>query len=75
MVLQQVSFVERLSLSQRVPIVGSTVYLFSPSIRPKMAVVVVKKRINSRMFHEGRQGLANPPPGTIVDTVITKPEW
>ena len=27
------------------------------------------------MFHESRQGLANPPPGTVVDTVITKPEW
>lgn len=42
---------------------------------PKFGVVVVKKRINSRMFAEMGRQLSNPPPGTIVDTVITKPEW
>ena len=42
---------------------------------PKFAVVVVKKRINARiMAAKGRQ-LVNPPPGTVVDTCITKPEW
>ncbi len=42
--------------------------------RPKFALVVVKKRINTRIFRsEGR--LANPPPGTVVDDVVTKPEW
>ena len=41
---------------------------------PKFAVVVVKKRINTRVFlDEG--GLTNPPPGTIIDTEVTKPEW
>ena len=45
------------------------------SARPKFSVVVVKKRIITRIFtsHQGR--MDNPPPGTIVDSVITKPEW
>ena len=43
-------------------------------IRPKLSVVVVKKRINTRIFHDSR-GLNNPPPGTVIDTEVTKPEW
>lgn len=37
---------------------------------PKLAVVVVSKRINTRLF----QGRNNPRPGTVVDDVITLPE-
>ncbi|CAH0551300.1 unnamed protein product [Brassicogethes aeneus] len=36
----------------------------------KMAFVVVSKRINTRIFHKAD----NPPPGTVVDDVITLPE-
>lgn len=44
--------------------------------RPKVAVVVVKKRINTRFFAKGGgPGLTNPPPGTVVDSEVTKPEW
>ena len=51
------------------------IYLFFFHCSPKFAVVVVKKRINARiMAAKGRQ-LVNPPPGTVVDTCITKPEW
>ena len=39
---------------------------------PKVAVVVVKKRISARFFDKS---LTNPSPGTIVDSEITKPEW
>ncbi|KOC68594.1 Protein piwi [Habropoda laboriosa] len=35
----------------------------------KMAFVIVTKRINTRVFHSQN----NPPPGTIVDDVITNP--
>lgn len=37
----------------------------------KMAFIVVSKRINTRIFAEGGN---NPPPGTVVDDVITLPE-
>lgn len=44
--------------------------------RPKFAVVVVKKRINTRLFSPDQRGQpSNPLPGTIVDCEVTKPEW
>ncbi|XP_058053389.1 protein aubergine-like [Anopheles bellator] len=39
-------------------------------IKPQMAVLVVSKRINTRLFI----GKSNPKPGTVVDDVITLPE-
>ncbi|XP_022914528.2 piwi-like protein Ago3 [Onthophagus taurus] len=37
-----------------------------------MTFVVVKKRINTRIFAESNGGYSNPLPGTIVDTTITR---
>ncbi|KAK9519547.1 hypothetical protein VZT92_022271 [Zoarces viviparus] len=42
---------------------------------PKLSVVVVKKRINSRFFAQIHSKVLNPPPGTIVDSEVTRPEW
>ncbi|CAH2295702.1 piwi 1 [Pelobates cultripes] len=42
---------------------------------PKLTVVVVKKRINARFFAHAGGKLNNPPPGTIVDVEVTRPEW
>ncbi|XP_075119109.1 piwi-like protein 1 [Leptodactylus fuscus] len=42
---------------------------------PKLTVVVVKKRINARFFAIFSGRLQNPPPGTVVDTEVTRPEW
>jgi aubergine-like protein len=36
----------------------------------KLGFIVVNKRINTRLFYDGQ----NPPPGTVVDDVITLPE-
>ncbi|KAH8341627.1 hypothetical protein KR059_012367 [Drosophila kikkawai] len=38
---------------------------------PSFAYVVVTRSMNVRFFHNGRQ---NPPPGTVVDDVVTLPE-
>lgn len=43
--------------------------------RPKLTVVVVKKRICSRFFARIDGKLTNPPPGTVIDTEVTRPEW
>ena len=44
--------------------------------RPKFAVVVVKKRINTRLFAPDQRGQpSNPLPGTVVDDQVTKPDW
>ncbi|XP_077135461.1 piwi-like protein 1 isoform X2 [Ranitomeya variabilis] len=42
---------------------------------PRLTVVVVKKRINARFFANMGGRLQNPPPGTIVDSEVTRPEW
>ena len=51
-------------------------YLFCFHIfRPRLAFIVVKKRINHRFFSYGNNKMNNPPPGTIIDNDITRPEW
>ncbi|XP_069726924.1 piwi-like protein 1 [Phaenicophaeus curvirostris] len=42
---------------------------------PKLTVIVVKKRVSTRLFVQADGTLKNPPPGTIVDGGITRPEW
>uniref|UniRef100_A0AAQ6IRX5 Piwi-like protein 1 n=1 Tax=Anabas testudineus TaxID=64144 RepID=A0AAQ6IRX5_ANATE len=42
---------------------------------PKLSVVVVKKRISSRFFAHINGKVSNPPPGTVVDSEVTRPEW
>ncbi|XP_045889696.1 piwi-like protein 1 [Micropterus dolomieu] len=42
---------------------------------PKLSVVVVKKRISSRFFAHMQGKVTNPPPGTVVDSEVTRPEW
>ena len=39
---------------------------------PKLAVVVVQKRISTRIFGRSGNGYENPPPGVIVDHTVTK---
>ena len=43
--------------------------------KPKLAVVVVQKRISTRIFSRGGTGYENPPPGTILDHTITRKGW
>lgn len=40
-----------------------------------MSFIVVKKRINARFFAKTASGFSNPPCGTVIDTVVTRPEW
>ena len=47
----------------------------SLSLRPKFSVIVVTKRIITRIFLNQRGQINNPPPGTVVDTESTKPQW
>ncbi|XP_073321445.1 piwi-like protein 1 [Pagrus major] len=42
---------------------------------PKLSVVVVKKRISSRFFAHMAGNTTNPPPGTVIDSEVTRPEW
>ncbi|XP_056138266.1 piwi-like protein 1 isoform X3 [Lampris incognitus] len=42
---------------------------------PKLTVVVVKKRGSCRFFTDINGKVSNPPPGTVVDAEVTRPEW
>ncbi|NXP80195.1 PIWL1 protein, partial [Ramphastos sulfuratus] len=42
---------------------------------PRLTVIVVKKRLNTRFFAQCGEALKNPPPGTVVDVQVTRPEW
>ncbi|XP_053375585.1 piwi-like protein 1 [Mercenaria mercenaria] len=43
--------------------------------KPALCVVVVQKRISTRFFTKTGRSYANPPPGTVVDTTVTRPDW
>ena len=48
---------------------------FGDAYQPKMAMVVVQKRINQKIFAVQRRGLENPAPGTVLDHTITRRDW
>lgn len=42
----------------------------------KLTVVIVQKRINTRLFlTRGGNNYENPPPGTVADSQITRRNW
>lgn len=42
--------------------------------KPKLTYVIVTKKINTRAFTIKQQAYDNPPPGSVMDTVVTIPE-
>lgn len=58
----------------------SECFSYFDNYNPSMAIVVVQKRINTRLFHvlndrQSRDNLANPMPGMVVDHTITRRHW
>ena len=43
-------------------------------ISPKLAYIIVNKRINSRFYAKKGTDFGNPPAGTVVDNCVTLPE-
>jgi aubergine-like protein len=46
---------------------------FALAFSPKVGVIIVQKRINTRLF-TGGASVQNPPPGVVVDSVVTRQE-
>jgi len=44
------------------------------SVSPKLAFIIVNKRINSRFYAKKGNDYGNPPAGTVVDNCVTLPE-
>ncbi|XP_036382657.1 piwi-like protein 1 isoform X3 [Megalops cyprinoides] len=62
-------------VSYEVPQIMECLRALGQDYMPKLSVVVVKKRISTRFFARIDGKLANPPPGTVIDTEVTRPEW
>ena len=59
-----------------IPQMTSCFASYEDNYQPKMAVIVVQKRISTRIFQRGGQkGLTNPSPGSIMDHTITRKGW
>ncbi|KAI4478134.1 hypothetical protein M0804_012092 [Polistes exclamans] len=43
-----------------------------PNYKPQLSVIIVQKRINTRLFYENKGNLSNPASGTVVDSCITR---
>ncbi|KAI5088129.1 piwi-like protein 2 isoform X1 [Silurus meridionalis] len=46
-----------------------------PNYEPKLAFIVVQKRINTTLFAYGEDRFSTPPPGTVLDHTVTRREW
>ncbi|GAA6087858.1 piwi-like protein 1 isoform X1 [Tachysurus ichikawai] len=62
-------------VNYEVPQIMQSIKAMGEDYAPKLTVVVVKKRIASRFFTLLDARLSNPPPGTVIDTEVTRPEW
>jgi aubergine-like protein len=63
-------------IQHEVPQLFETFKSIGTDYKPQMAFVIVKKRLNTRFFRTyNGQKHSNPPPGTVVDTEVTRPEW
>uniref|UniRef100_A0A6Q2X732 Piwi-like protein 1 n=1 Tax=Esox lucius TaxID=8010 RepID=A0A6Q2X732_ESOLU len=62
-------------VNYEVPQIMGCIKSMEQKYEPKLTVVVVKKRISSRFFARIDGKLTNPPPGTCIDTEVTRPEW
>ncbi|XP_068681290.1 piwi-like protein 1 [Montipora foliosa] len=66
----------RTVVEHEVPQLKASFNEVSGGYKPKFSVVIVKKRISARLFHKGDGvNLTNPPPGTVVDSDITRRDW
>lgn len=64
-------------VNYEIPQIEKAFAMIDANYKPKMAVIVVKKRGNTRFFakYGPNSPLTNPPCGSVMDTVVTKKEW
>ncbi|XP_047674945.1 piwi-like protein 2 isoform X3 [Tachysurus fulvidraco] len=46
-----------------------------PNYEPKLAFIVVQKRINTTLYSYGGDRFGTPPPGTVLDHTVTHTDW
>ncbi|KAK2508067.1 hypothetical protein MC885_008648 [Smutsia gigantea] len=62
-------------IEYEVPQLLSSVKEASSNTSSRLSVIVVRKKCMPRFFTEMNRMVQNPPPGTVVDSEATRPEW
>jgi len=62
-------------VEHEIPQMIQTFKEFGDTYKPRLSVVVVKKRIHARFFEKKGNFLQNPPPGTVVDSGCVHKDW
>nr|ASR73908.1 piwi-like protein 1 [Acipenser dabryanus] len=62
-------------VNYEVPQIMGCIKALGQDYNPKLTVVVVKKRVSARFFARIDGKPSNPPPGTVIDNDVTRPEW
>jgi aubergine-like protein len=62
-------------VEHEVPQIISTFSTFKESYKPRLEVVVVNKRIHTRLFEKNGNSMENPQPGTLVDNGCVHKDW
>ncbi|KAM6447890.1 piwi-like protein 4 isoform 2-T3 [Liasis olivaceus] len=65
----------KMVVDSEVPQLLSVLDEYSGGCRPKMSLIIVKKKCLCRFFTDSNSGLKNPPVGTVIDTEATQPKW
>lgn len=58
-----------------IPQIEKAFSMLDANYKPLLAVIIVKKRGNTRFFARSRGGLMNPPCGSVIDSVVSRAEW
>lgn len=66
----QLRFVEEYEIPQLVKCFGTF-----PSYAPKLAFIVVQKRISTTLYSREGNRFGTPPPGTVLDHTLTHRNW
>lgn len=66
----QLRFVEQYEIPQLIKCFGTF-----PSYAPKLAFIVVQKRINTTLYSCMTNHFGTPPPGTVLDHTLTLRNW
>src|SRR5689334_13159243 len=48
--------------------IEATFQSFGEEYKPRLVIIVVKKRVHTRLFADSHGQITNPPPGTLVDS-------
>ncbi len=62
-------------MDYEIPQIKKAFELIDANYVPLLSFIVVKKRGNAKFFADNGHDIVNPPCGTVIDSVVTRPQW